>query len=173
MTPVEQLAESYRGRTLALAEATAAAVKVMWERSAEAEPERFAALAGALTASANVRAVRLADRYAQDALTLALRRPVLTEAADVALYARPRLIAESYLSIVRDDGAVARIARVARSEPLAAGHARMDNHARRGRWVRVTSPGACRICSPRSGETIDPSVGVSLHTSCTCTTSPA
>ena len=170
MTPAD-LAERYRQRTTDLAEANEATVVGAWER--QGEPERFATLAGAVTAVANVAAVRLADLYVQDALALARRSVVLVEAADPSLYARPRLIAESFRTIARDDGSVGRIARVARSEPLAAGHARMNRQARQhGRWVRVTSAGACRICAPRSGETIDPDLGVSLHTSCTCTATP-
>ncbi len=71
MTATDALAERYRQQTTDLAEANEAAVVAAWERNGE--PERFATVAGALTAVANVAAVRLADRYTGDALTLARR----------------------------------------------------------------------------------------------------
>lgn len=180
--PEERLALAYAARTGTLADDNGAAVAALWTAlidSEDPDPERFAALAGTRTAIANRAAVVLADRYVADALTLALREPVIVEAADVARYANPRVTADSYLSIIRDDGtevARPRLRRVAESEPLAAGHARHLHHVRRSphgvRWVRVVAGRPCNICGPRGGETIDPAFGVSLHTHCQCTSMP-
>lgn len=170
---------AYRDLVNRLGERTATKVENLyaaWQAGNLTDDALTAALV-AVIGSANLRATALADLGLAATLTAKLGRPVppVTEAppdeTDRLRKAATTLVA----ALAATPDALARIARLGRSEPLSAAQkAYSDGVARSPHvigWTRGTSPGACELCQwwAKDGARFPPKMEMAHHPGCTCT----
>lgn len=161
-----RLADGYRRVTDRLGTDTAERVGDLWDRT-EGEG-RFAPVAALVVGAANRQAVRLADRYLADVLTLAHREAVTILATDTGLYVDDRLIRRALTG--RERGAATLFAR---AEPLDAGRASLRRSMPRHGITRGTRQGGtCPTCSPRNGTVVPTGADVKSHKGCACVIVP-
>lgn len=172
---------SWRDTLATLGEDTAERAGVLYARwqDGQIDDTFFVAALAALIARANHRATSAADLALAATLTLQLHRPVLPlgitpppDEADRLTTAASTLLAA--LPVVADP--LARVLRLARSEPIAAAQ-RAYNDAMRASthvtgWTRQVSPGACELCQALAGDVLPVTVEMFHHPGCTCTAVP-
>lgn len=170
---------SYRDQLQRLGDATANRVAAVFEDYAEGRltHDQAVALIAAIIAKANSKAVALADLSLAATLMLQLGRPVapigLLPPAD-----DPERLTTAATTLLAVAGlTLARVARLGRSEPLAAAanaysEAINQNQLVTG-WIRQASPAACKVCTDLADNKIrNPSVPMWHHLGCTCTQQP-
>lgn len=166
MPPSYRLADGYRRATDDLGTATAEEVGALWDRT-EGEG-LFAPVAALVVGKANRSAVRLADRYLVDVLTLARREPLVAYVTDPEFYVDGRLIRRALTGRERGAATV-----FARTEPLDAGRAALRRSMPRLGVTRgVRRGGTCPICSPRNGTVVPTDADVKSHKGCACVVVP-
>lgn len=166
---------SYQQATVALATASEAAVLAAW--TAFRLVTDFVAGAALIVARFNVRATSLADLYVAktvDAQPVGLGRPDDQPRLEASFMSQIEVIEE------RDDPqdvARAKLARIARSEPLHAGRAAtqeaMVTHGVDG-WRRQVNGDACELCRwlVKDGKVFPADARFHVHSNCSCTMVP-
>lgn len=174
---------SYREAITALsgrAEDAALDLYARWE-AGDLTDEQFEALLAALVARYNGRACAVADLALAATVSVALRRAVAPlgiapPATDVKRLQRAARTLREAIPATPDPAA--RVARLARSEPLTtAARAYSDGMARSRHvegWTRGLSPNACQLCRWwwRDGRVWPKTHPMPTHKGCTCTPIP-
>jgi hypothetical protein len=167
---------SYRDALIGIADRSEAAVVALWDRleAGEITGDGFIALAATAIATANRRAVTLADLSLAAAVSVQLRRAVVpvgtTPPDDLE---RLRTAAATVVGL----GTVGRAARLARSEPLEAAARAYSEGIRRSPhvtgWTRQTSGSACPLCTGWAAAGVLPdTVQMATHKGCSCVPVP-
>lgn len=183
----ERLLLSYRDRALRLSGQAEDAVLSLWRRreAGQLDDEQFRALAAAVIAAHNARAVTLADLALAAVLSAELGRlvvplgllptddrPRLREALGTLLGRAGALELPGAAAAERSAAATAMVGRIARSEPLDAAQVTFQRGMQRRRvpgWTRGTGPKPCQLCSSlANGAVLSPSTPMARHKGCSC-----
>ncbi len=181
----------YRAATLRLAGTSESAVLSLWSRyqAGQLDEAQFRTLAAAVIAAHNARAVTLADLALAAVLAVELARlvvplgllatddrPRLREALGTLLARAAALELPGADAVERSDAELAMMARIARSEPLAAGQGTFQRGMQRRRvpgWTRGTGPAPCPVCAGLAdGTVLAPSTVMYTHRGCSCVMIP-
>lgn len=170
---------SYRDQLQRLGDTTANRVVAVFSDYAEGRftHDHAVALIAAIIAKANHKAVALADLSLAATLMLSLGRPVaplgLLPPAD-----DPERLTTAAATLLAVTGlTVARVARLGRSEPLAAAanaySQAIDQNQLVTGWIRQASPAACKVCADLADNKVRASsVSMWHHLGCTCVQQP-
>lgn len=170
---------TYRDRLQRLGDATANRVVAVFSDYAEGRisHDQAVALIAVIIAKANHKAVALADLSLAATLVLQLRRPVAPLGLLPPADDQERLATAATTLLAVSGLTVARVARLGRSEPLAAAanaySEAIDQNPLVTGWIRHASPAACKVCADLADNKVRASsVSMWHHPGCTCTQQP-
>jgi hypothetical protein len=174
-----------RDTVVAIGDSSERQVVGLWR--SHTDEARFVAVAAALIARHNMRAVAAADLGIAAALAVQLRRPVAPLGLMIGvddidrLRGSVRTVLDTEVSSAATaeelfDSRAARLGRLARAEPFTRAQdtftTAMQRHGVRG-WRRVTSAKACPLCLSWADGVVRPAtVRMARHTGCSCVAQP-